>query len=91
MRPRDEKGQLLPVAHIRLSEAVKLREAALLAISEGSLSAHLSLAQKLKLADVAIDHVVDGFNRPKSTGTGRPMEIWNRAVQAVRNARRKAA
>ncbi len=90
-RPKDENGRPLPAAHIRLCEADQLRQTAILAISEGSLSAHMTMRAKATLADAAIDHVVDGGGIPKSIGEGRPMGVWNTAVRAIKFARQKAA
>lgn len=92
-KPKDQNGVPLPAAHLRLEEeGPKLRNAAVLAMAHDPRSCSLTTAQKVRLANQAIDHVVDGssvparvFAKDGARHDNRFMyDIWELTVIAIR-------
>ena len=86
MRPKDDDGLPLQAAHLRLSEARMLRQAAYITISADRRACFMEAKRKLAIADKAIDHVFDGGAVPGFVIPGDDHflpEIWAAAVGAV--------
>lgn len=93
MRPKDDKGYLLPPPHERLkADADRLRMAGALALAGDSRSAVMSSSRKVGFIDKIIDHVVDGDAIPKRIYDKDPsdpdnhcmVDLWRLAEKAVR-------
>ncbi|MFN3352615.1 MAG: hypothetical protein ACK4Z5_03315 [Brevundimonas sp.] len=64
MRPRDEHGRTVRPPHQRMADASRYEMAGVQALSADGRLAHLDFKTKLKMARKALDHVVDGDERP---------------------------
>jgi hypothetical protein len=82
MRPRDEDGNLLPMAHRRVN-MIPFQKAALDALAEDPRSCSLPVARKLLIIDMAVDHVVDGFKVPKFVFAKDPYRPQNHYMQDI--------
>jgi hypothetical protein len=94
MRPKNEWGFALPMAHRRLDMA-PFHEAALFAIDADPRSPALPYKRKIALIDKAVDHVIDGDKPPGwvfATDDMRPenrflRDLWQIAVNECARVR----
>lgn len=63
-RPKGDDGRALPAAHIRLPRAEAAIGEIYMALCQDGTCAHLEAIKKIRLAEKAIDHVVDGGKPP---------------------------
>jgi hypothetical protein len=97
MRPKNEFGITLPVAHKRL-EVGAFHTAAIAEMNLDPRASALPLRRKMAMVDKAVDYVIDGEQPPawvfvsdERTENHFLRDLWHTAVKACEQVRRTGA